>query len=153
MLQQTQAKTVIPYYNNWLKRFPSINSVAKAPLDAILKSWEGLGYYARARNFHKACIVLHKKNIHSVPNKFNDFIQLPGVGEYTAAAVLSIAYKKPLPAIDTNVVRMFSRIKEIKLRFPQSKKIIFEYVMNNFLHKSPGDFNQAMMVSQNVIYV
>ena len=66
MLQQTQAKTVIPYYNNWLKIFPSITSVAKAPLDTILKAWEGLGYYARARNFHKACIMLHKKNINTV---------------------------------------------------------------------------------------
>ena len=124
MLQQTQAKTVIPYYNNWLKTFPSITSVARAPLDTILKAWEGLGYYARARNFHKACIMLHKKNINTVPNMLNDFIKLPGVGEYTAAAVLSIAYKQPLPAIDTNVIRVFSRIKEVRALFPKSKKKI-----------------------------
>tara|TARA_Y100001960_G_C14732623_1_gene858445 strand:+ start:40 stop:1086 length:1047 start_codon:yes stop_codon:yes gene_type:complete len=145
MLQQTQAKTVIPYYNKWLKIFPSITSVAKAPLDTILKAWEGLGYYARARNFHKACIMLHEKNINTVPNTLNDFIKLPGVGEYTAAAVLSIAYKQPLPAIDTNVIRVFSRIKEVRALFPKSKKIIFKYVQNDFLHKSPGDYNQAMM--------
>ena len=145
MLQQTQAQTVIPYYNNWLQKFPSIASVANAPLDSILKAWEGLGYYARARNFHKACAILHQKNIHTVPNQLDEFIKLPGVGEYTAAAVLSIAYNQPYPAIDTNFIRIFSRIKEINLHFPQSKKIILEYVLNDFLYNSPGNFNQSMM--------
>jgi A/G-specific adenine glycosylase len=145
MLQQTQAQTVIPYFNNWLIKFPNINSVAKAKSDDILKSWEGLGYYARARNFHLACKKLCEKGLNVVPKDFNEFIQLPGVGEYTASAVLSIAYNKPLPAIDSNVIRIVSRINEIPFTFPKSKKIINEYLVSILPKKNSGDFNQSMM--------
>ena len=145
MLQQTQANTVIKYYNNWVNKFPNISSVAKAPPDDILKSWEGLGYYARARNFHLACKKLYDKGLNEVPNNYNEFIQLPGVGEYTAAAVISIAYNKPYPVIDANVIRVISRIKEIPHAFPKSKKIINKHLLNIIPKKKPGDFNQAIM--------
>ena len=94
MLQQTQANTACLYYDNWVKKFPTIKSVANSSLNEILKAWEGLGYYARARNFYAACQILKKKKKNTVPKKYDDFIQLPGVGEYTASAVLSIAYNQ-----------------------------------------------------------
>ena len=91
MLQQTQVSVVIPYYNRWIKTFPTIEKVAKADLDNLLKLWEGLGYYSRCRNFHKAAqyVVTHYKGI--IPSDYDLFIALPGVGEYIASAVMSNA--------------------------------------------------------------
>lgn len=96
MLQQTRAKTVIPYYSNWLKDFPNIKLVAEADLECILKKREGLGYYARARNFYSACKIVNKNLNGQIPNRYDEFIALPGVGPYVACAVLSIACNIPL---------------------------------------------------------
>jgi len=145
MLQQTQVKTVIPFYNHWLTALPNIQSVAKADSEKILKLWEGLGYYARARNFHSACkIVLNQFN-GKIPANYQDFQSLPGVGPYVAAAVMSIAYNFPMPAIDSNVYRVISRIKSINLPFNRSRNHILEFLSGHISPERPGDFNQAIM--------
>ena len=114
MLQQTRVNTVIPYYNNWIKNYPSLLSVANAKLSSLLKLWEGLGYYSRCKNFHQACKIVINDFQGIVPSNLKDFKSLPGVGDYTASAALSIAYKKPYPVIDTNVKRVLCRLLGIK---------------------------------------
>ena len=144
MLQQTQVNTVIPYYIRWIKKYQSINSVSNAKGDDILKMWEGLGYYSRARNFHRACIKL-KCNNYKVPQNIDDFISLDGVGPYTAHAVHSIAFNIPLAVVDGNVNRIVSRFKGYKVA-PLKNKSKIQKFMNSILdHDRPGDFNQAMM--------
>ena len=114
MLQQTQVNTVIPFYLKWIKRFPTLDSVANADYDIVLKFWEGLGYYRRCLNFHKASKIIIESHNGQIPSDYQSFINLPGVGEYTAGAVLSIAFNKKIPAIDGNVIRVVSRLKKIK---------------------------------------
>lgn len=145
MLQQTQVKTVIPYYLRWLEKFPTIQHVANATQDEILKSWEGLGYYSRARNFHEACKQVVSEFNGTVPTDKEQFLKLKGVGSYTSAAVLSIAYHKVFPVIDGNVKRVMARYKAINV--PPSKSLPeIERALNMFISKKrPGDFNQAMM--------
>jgi len=145
MLQQTKVNTVIPYYNRWLVEFPSIEAVAKANTDSVLKMWEGLGYYARARNFHSACIIIMNKFCGRVPENYQDFISLPGVGPYVAGAVMSIAYNVTIPAIDSNAYRVVSRIKSICLPFNGCKHEIAEFLSGHIPSDRPGDFNQALM--------
>ena len=145
MLQQTQVLTVIPYYERWLSRFPTLRSVAVASVDEVLKAWEGLGYYARARNFHLACKTIYLKYNKIIPNNFDEFIKLPGVGDYTASAVMSIAHDCPIPAIDCNVVRVISRLQSISQPYSQSINLIRPFLLNIIPHDFPGDFNQALM--------
>ena len=145
MLQQTKVKTVIPYYNRWLKHYPTLQSAADARIDNLLKLWEGLGYYQRCRNFHKALQIVVNNYKGKIPRSFDRFIDLPGVGEYTAGAVLSIAFNKPIPAIDGNVKRVMSRILGIKnLTSYNSRRM--KNTINKFIPKdNPGNFNQALM--------
>ena len=145
MLQQTQVKTVIPYFKRWLKDMPNVNAVACADLNYILKKWEGLGYYARARNFHSACKAVMKHYSGAVPHNYNDFLSLPGVGPYTAGAVMSIAYSLPIPAVDVNAYRLVSRLKSIKAPFNGCKNDVFRFLSDYISTDRPGDFNQAIM--------
>lgn len=145
MLQQTQIDTVIPYYHRWLKNLPSIETTADASEDFVLKLWEGLGYYARARNFHNACKNLISNGISQVPDSPTEFKQLKGVGDYICAAVQSIAYNHPIPVIDSNVKRLFSRILELEGVPDQYTKKIRSHLLNHIPNQRPGDFNQAMM--------
>ena len=145
MLQQTQVKTVIPFYNRWVAKFPTIKYVAETNMDSLLKMWEGLGYYARVRNFHSACIVVMGSFGGKIPNNYQDFHSLPGVGPYVAGAVMSIAYNFPIPAIDGNAFRVVSRIKSINLPFNRCKNQIFGFLTDHISPKRPGDFNQAIM--------
>ena len=145
MLQQTQVKTATPYYINWIAKYPTIKTVAQSKLDDLLKQWEGLGYYRRVQYFHLACQIVLEKYGGKVPAILEEFIKLPGVGPYTAAAVLSIAYAHPIPAIDGNVVRVVSRLILIQEKFPRSRQPIFSFLKNIIDVKSPGDFNQAIM--------
>ena len=144
MLQQTQVNTVIPYYNKWLLSLPTLKSVARSNLTAILKLWEGLGYYARARNFYKSSKIIHNNYSGKIPND-SRFISLPGVGEYIDAAVRSIAFNHPIPVVDTNVKRVMSRYLQYNisnnLDILHIKNILLEKISNN----RPGDFNQALM--------
>ena len=110
MLQQTRVETVIPYYERFLARFPTLAALAEAPLDDVLKLWAGLGYYARARSFHAAARRIVADHGGTVPPRLDDLLALPGVGRYTAGAVLSIAYGLPAPILDGNVERVLCRI-------------------------------------------
>ena len=145
MLQQTQVKTVIPYYNSWLSRFPNIKSVAEANMDVLLKLWEGLGYYARVRNFHSACNIVINKYNGKVPNSSKQLSALPGVGPYISGAIMSIAFNRPIPAIDTNVFRVISRFNGIGGSLLENKKGVTRILSNIICNLRPGDFNQALM--------
>ena len=145
MLQQTKVDTVIPYYNNWIKSYPDIISVCESSESSLLKSWEGLGYYSRCRNFHKAAKIVCEKYDAKIPDSWDKFRSLPGVGDYTAGAVLSIAFKKPFIALDGNVKRVMARILGRK-KLSKYNILRFTSDLNKWLdHNRPGDFNEAMM--------
>ena len=110
MLQQTQVKTVIPFWNRWLKALPTIEAAAKAPSDKIHKLWEGLGYYTRVRNLQKAAQAIVARHGGKFPTTFDDVLALPGIGRYTAGAICSIAFNQPTPIVDGNVIRVLTRI-------------------------------------------
>jgi len=110
MLQQTQVATVIPYYKNFLKSFPSVRDLAKSDLSKVLKVWEGLGYYSRARNLHRASQIVSNHYHGEIPDQLKDLRTLPGIGRYTAGAILSIAFNKEAPVLDGNVKRVLSRL-------------------------------------------
>lgn len=147
MLQQTQVATVLPYYHEFLKRFPNLPKLARANLQEVLKAWEGLGYYARARNLHKAAGAVINQHQGNIPRSWQDFRKLPGVGDYIAAAVLSIAFNQPYAVVDGNVKRVLSRLflmQEPVNRSPFKK--IFQQAAADLLDtQKPGDFNQALM--------
>ena len=110
MLQQTQVKTVIPFWNRWMEELPTIEATAKAPSAKIHKLWEGLGYYTRVRNLQKAAQVIVEKHGGKFPEKFEEVLALPGIGRYTAGAICSIAYNQPTPILDGNVIRVLTRL-------------------------------------------
>lgn len=140
MLQQTRVQTMIPNYNQFLIRFPDIESVANSSEEEVLKYWRGLGYYSRAKNLRKACEYILKKHQGKFPNNLKEALKIPGVGPYTAKAVLSIGYNEPYAVLDGNVKRVISRF----FREKDSKK--WEGLATLFLNKkNPGDHNQAMM--------
>ena len=145
MLQQTQVSTVIPYYENWIRKFPTVNSVAKVNIDEALKMWEGLGYYKRCRNFHSAAKIIVSKHNGMIPNSYNILLSLPGVGNYVASAILSIAFNEKFAAIDTNLNRVISRILGIKKLTKWNKNRINKYATLLVGHQRPGDVNQALM--------
>jgi A/G-specific adenine glycosylase len=145
MLQQTQVKTVLPYYKKWVNNYPTVQSVANATQEQILKQWEGLGYYSRARNFHKSCQIIALKFDGNIPAYPEEFYKLPGVGPYISAAVMSIAFHHPLPAVDTNAIRLAARLIMVKFSSPADSKIIHKYLLDNIAINRPGDFNQAIM--------
>lgn len=147
MLQQTQVKTVIPYYHRFLERFPTIQDLARADLQDILKMWEGLGYYARARNFHRAAGVVTSSYGGNVPDDWETFLQLPGVGEYTAAAVQSLAFGHPHAVVDGNVKRVLARLFVVAdpINKPKTYKLLKNIARVLLDRKQPGYFNQAIM--------
>ena len=113
MLQQTQMDRAAAYFTRWMRRFPSLESVAEADIDEVLKAWEGLGYYSRARNLHKAAQAIVREHGGTVPDSLKALRSLPGIGDYTAGAVLSIAFNQPVPAVDANVERVFARLFDV----------------------------------------
>lgn len=147
MLQQTQVDTVIPYYHRFLKAFPTVFSLARAPLQDVLKAWENLGYYSRARNIHAAARLIVEKFEGLIPDNPEVIKTLPGIGEYTAGAILSIAYGQALPAVDGNVRRILCRI--FAIRKPANdiheQKQLQQLAASLVPTKHPGDFNQALM--------
>ena len=145
MLQQTKVKTAIPYYNNWIKKLPTLESVSLSKLDSLLKLWEGLGYYKRCNNFHKATKLLVSDFNSKIPKEKSQFMSLPGVGDYTASAVLSIAFNKPYPVLDGNVKRVMSRVIGIKTLTKYNIKRINKFLNLVICKKNPGDFNQGLM--------
>ncbi len=146
MLQQTQVKTVIDYYHKFVSRFPTITDLSNAHEDEVLKYWEGLGYYSRARNFHNAIKDVAVNYNGEVPNDPKRFGELKGVGPYTKAAVMSIAFNLPLATVDGNVFRVWSRLnndhRDTKL---QTTRKAFEKDLETYVQEDSGTFNQAMM--------
>src|SRR3989344_1859170 len=141
MLQQTQVETVIPYYKKWLKKFPTLKHVARASEDEVLKLWEGLGYYARVRNFREACQSIVENYDGIFPKKEEDFRKLKGVGPYTHAAVESIAFKRFICAIDGNVKRVVSRLCRIEKPISQALSEVETFLKKHISGTDPGDFN------------
>ena len=147
MLQQTQVKTVLPYFEKFTKEFPSITDLAEADLQTVLKMWEGLGYYARARNFHKAAKIVTEEFSGKIPSSYDEFRKLPGVGEYIGAAVQSIAFGHSYAVVDGNVKRVLARLFNITAPANDTAYLkTFQEAANEILDTTnPGDFNQAMM--------
>src|SRR5262249_4034926 len=110
MLQQTQVRTVIPFWERWMRTLPSIQSLAEADQQTLHKLWEGLGYYTRVRNLHKAARVITARHGGRFPEHFEDVLALPGIGPYTAGAICSIAFNQPRPVLDGNVIRVLTRL-------------------------------------------
>ena len=133
MLQQTQVATVIPFYLKWIKKYPTINDLKKATLDDLLKLWEGLGYYRRAINIYSAYKKIKKYYNHKIPDSYDDLLNLPGIGDYTASAILSIAYNKPYASIDANLKRVISRLYTIPLS--KQKILVYKNHVNFFYIK------------------
>ena len=147
MLQQTQVNTVIPYYEKFLVQFPDLQTLAVSRLQKVLKLWEGLGYYARARNFHKAVKIIAGELNGKIPDDWNQFRRLPGVGDYIASAVQSIAFGGPYAVVDGNVKRVLARLFLIDepVNKPASKSA-FNAAASDMLERSnPGTHNQAVM--------
>ncbi|UTT42290.1 A/G-specific adenine glycosylase [Exiguobacterium aurantiacum] len=147
MLQQTRVDTVIPYYNRFMERFPTIEALAAAEPDEVVKYWEGLGYYSRVRNLHQAVREVVAVYDGVVPEEKERFEKLKGVGPYTTGAVLSIAYNQPEPAVDGNVMRVMSRQFGIydDIAIPKTRKI-FEQVVRRLMDPShASDFNEGVM--------
>jgi len=145
MLQQTQVATVIPYYEKFLKTFPTVRSLAGANLSKVLKVWEGLGYYSRARNLHQAAKIIVNHSNGKIPDKLKDLLNLPGIGRYTAGAILSIAYNKKVPILDGNVKRVLSRLFVVSGHPKKTEKILWPLSESLIPKGSPGAFNQALM--------
>jgi A/G-specific adenine glycosylase len=147
MLQQTQVKKVLAYYEKFIRRFPNVYNLSKARLQSVLKVWELMGYYARARNLHKASKLVVNLYNGQIPNNYTQIKKLPGVGEYIAAAVTSIAFSAPHPVLDGNVKRVLARLHLIDapINKENSKKIFIKKIDEILDKRDPGKFNQAIM--------
>jgi len=147
MLQQTTVATVSPKYERFLNRFPDVRSLAAASEGEVLKHWAGLGYYCRARNLHRAASEIIARHAGTFPSDFDSVLALPGVGRYTAGAILSIAFSKPYPVVDGNVIRVFSRLFGLpgRPKDPGFVRTIWKHAENLVPRKDPGDWNQALM--------
>lgn len=147
MLQQTQVATVIPYFERFIQRFSDVQSLAAADPQAVLQCWEGLGYYSRARHLQAAAQQIAGPLLGRFPESAEDWKRLPGVGDYTAAAIASIASGKPEPAVDGNVLRVFSRLRGIRdnITLPTVRDAFREQLRPVIRKVDPSAFNQAMM--------
>ena len=147
MLQQTRVETVIPYYQRWLVEFPTLESLAEAEEDRVLKSWEGLGYYNRARNLQAAARIVVDQYQGIIPAENDSLQSLPGIGPYTAGAILSIAFNQPAPILDGNLRRVFTRFFNINspLHTNNTENLLWELAESLLPTSDPGDFNQALM--------
>lgn len=141
MLQQTQVTTVIPYFERWMQRFPTLATLAKAAQDEVLSYWQGLGYYARARNLHKAAQYVVTEHQGQLPNTLEALKKVPGVGPYTAGAILSFAFNLPGPIVDGNVKRFFSRLFGIEGDLSKSAAIRQLWLLAE--HLTPDSDNRA----------
>ena len=142
MLQQTQVKTVLPFYDRFLRRFPDIKTLARASEQDVLNLWAGLGYYSRARNLRKAARQI-VRNHASFPREFTSVLALPGIGRYTAGAICSIAYNQPHPVVDGNIRRVLIRLNALR-SFPASR-YFWDQASALLPEKNASSFNQAMM--------
>ncbi|MFZ5884691.1 MAG: A/G-specific adenine glycosylase [Chloroflexota bacterium] len=147
MLQQTRVETVIPYFKKWMRRFPTVQALADASERDVLNAWEGLGYYSRARNLHKAARVIAREHGGTLPRSVDDLLKLPGIGRYTAGAIASIAFGADEPALDGNIKRVYARLFDVTepVDSPQGEKMLWDIARQNLPKGKAGDFNQALM--------
>ena len=147
MLQQTRVDTVIPYYQRWMQRFPNLETLAQSEETEVVRYWEGLGYYSRARNLRCGAIEVVERFGGKVPHTIAELRSLSGIGEYTAGAIMSIAYNQRVAAVDGNVLRIISRLENISddVAKPAVKRQITALVHAKIPDDRPGDFNQALM--------
>lgn len=147
MLQQTQVQQATPYFQNFISLFPTVHELAKADQQEVLKAWEGLGYYSRARNLHAAAKMVVDDFNGRVPQTYDEIIKLKGVGPYTAAAITSIAFDKPNAVVDGNVIRVLTRYYGIEddTRSTKTRRKVQELADELIDVDEPGDFNQALM--------
>lgn len=147
MLQQTQVETVKPYFARWLKRFPTVQALAQAPLQDVLTLWEGLGYYSRARNLHRAAHKVVREFNGQLPNSVEQLLTLPGIGRYTAGAIASIAFGVDAAVLDGNVKRVLARAFNYsgEVKSPAGEKELWALAESLLPHGQAGDYNQALM--------
>lgn len=147
MLQQTRVETVISYFEKWMKLFPNIKTLAAADEREVLNAWEGLGYYSRARNLHKAAKIAVEKFGGELPRNLEDLRSLPGIGRYTVGAIASMAFKMDEPTLDGNLRRVFSRVYDVDefADSPAGEKILWGLAAQNLPKGQAGDYNQALM--------
>ena len=140
MLQQTRVETVLPYYARWLRAFPTARALARAKNDRVLKLWEGLGYYSRARNLHRAARTVVREYGGKLPRTAEDLRQLPGIGRYTAGAIASIAFAERVPLVDGNVARVFARIFAIttNVKAPRTLATLWQLAEDLVPNHDPG---------------
>ena len=145
MLQQTTVKAVIPYYESFLARWPTLESLSAAPLEAVLAAWAGLGYYSRARNLHKCAQLVQERYRGRFPKRADDLMSLPGIGPYTAAAIAAIAFGEPAMPVDANIERVLARLFAVKEPLPASKATLRSLAASLAPAQRAGDFAQALM--------
>jgi A/G-specific adenine glycosylase len=147
MLQQTRVEAVIPYYENWMRLFPTVQALAEASEHAVLNAWEGLGYYSRVRNFHKAAKIVVEKHQGQLPRELDELRKLPGIGRYTAGALASIIFGMDEPALDGNLKRVYARLFDVSepVDSPNGEKILWKLAQKNLPKGKASDFNQALM--------
>lgn len=147
MLQQTRVETVIPYFEKWMRLFPTITALAEASEQSVLNAWEGLGYYSRARNLHKAAQIIASQHHGELPRDLDELRKLPGIGRYTLGAIASIAFDMRVPALDGNIKRVYARVFDISepVDSPGGEKILWELAEKHLPKKEAGDYNQALM--------
>jgi A/G-specific adenine glycosylase len=147
MLQQTRVEAVIPYFERWMRLFPTIGALAAASEQEALNAWEGLGYYSRARNLHKAAKIVTEKYGGELPRELDELSKLPGIGRYTLGAISSIAFGMNIPALDGNIKRVYARIFDITEPVDSSagEKLLWEIAQKYLPKNDAGDYNQALM--------
>jgi A/G-specific adenine glycosylase len=147
MAQQTRMETVLPYFQRWMERFPSVESLAAASQQEVLNLWEGLGYYSRGRNLHKAARIVMADYGGELPDEYETLLKLPGIGRYTAGAIASIAFGQDRPVVDGNVKRVYARLfaVETPINTPAGEKEIWALAEAQLPAGQAGDYNQALM--------
>ncbi|EKD93459.1 MAG: hypothetical protein ACD_28C00145G0004 [uncultured bacterium] len=147
MLQQTQVKIALPYFDRWMKALPTIHAVAQADEQTVLKLWEGLGYYSRVRNLQKAARVIVDEHGSVFPSRYEDILKLPGIGKYTAGAIASIAFNQEKPIVDGNIIRLMARLLDYRenTRKPEALNVFWEKAQEWIPKGEARNFNQSMM--------
>jgi A/G-specific adenine glycosylase len=147
MLQQTRVETVIPYFERWMERFPTLEALAAASQQEVLAAWEGLGYYSRARNLHRAAQIVIEEHGGNLPSEVESLLRLPGVGRYTAAAIASIAFGKDEATLDGNIRRVLARVFDLRqpARSTAGERRLWELAAAHLPPGQAGEYNQALM--------
>lgn len=147
MLQQTRVETVIPYFEKWMRLFPTVQALANASEHEVLNAWEGLGYYSRARNLHKAAKIVAEQYNGEMPRDLEALRKLPGIGRYTLGAIASIAFGMNVSALDGNIKRVYARIFDVTapVNSPAGEKVLWQLADENLPKGHAGDYNQALM--------